>query len=174
MLSNHFTLYQGYVKNVNALNDELDALLKQGREKTPSYAELIRRFGWEFNGMRLHELYFGNMTKFGTQLSENSPISKKIVEAYDTYENWEKDFRVVGAMRGIGWAILYHDPVSKSVFNVWINEHDTGHPATCTPLLVLDVFEHAYITDYGIKRTDYIEAFFKTINWPDVEKRLIN
>lgn len=172
LLKNHFTLYQGYVKNVNVLNEELDALLEQGKVGTPAYAELVRRFGWEFNGMRLHELYFGNMAKTGAALAEGVPLGEELSRAYGTYETWEKDFRAVGAMRGIGWVILYYDPVGRQVFNVWVNEHDTGHLAGCQPLLVLDVFEHAYTLDYGIKKADYIEAFFKAIDWGAVGSRL--
>jgi Fe-Mn family superoxide dismutase len=171
LLKNHFALYQGYVKNVNVFNDELDALLREGKAGTPAYAELTRRFGWEFNGMRLHELYFGNMTKTATPPIGEGPLSVSIRGAYGTYENWEKDFRAVSGMRGIGWAILYYDPVGHQIFNVWVNEHDQGHLAGAVPLLVLDVFEHAYTLDYGIKRADYIEAFFKAVDWSAVAKR---
>lgn len=171
LLKNHFTLYQGYVKNVNLLIQELESLMREGKGGSPSYAELTRRFGWEFNGMRLHELYFGNMTKTSVSLTEDAPLLQNILRIYGAYENWEKDFRAVGAMRGIGWAILYYDPVGRQVFNVWVNEHDTGHLAGATPLLVLDVFEHAYTLDYGIKRADYIDAFFKVIDWDAAAKR---
>jgi len=75
-------------------------------------------------------------------------------------------------MRGIGWVILYQDNVSGKLFNQWINEHDVGHPAGCVPILIMDVFEHAFITDYGLKRADYIEFFFKNINWAVAESRL--
>lgn len=173
LLKNHFTLYQGYVKNVNILNEELDALLEQGKAATPGYAELVRRFGWEFNGMRLHELYFGNMANIGIPLAAESPLAESIREAHRTYENWEKDFRAVGAMRGIGWTILYYDPESKKLFNVWVNEHDVGHLAGAIPLLVLDVFEHAYTLDYGIKKADYIDAFFPVIDWTAVTNRFL-
>lgn len=172
LLKNHFTLYQGYVKNVNILNEELDVLLSQGKIGTPIHAELVRRFGWEFNGMRLHELYFGNMANVGVSIAEGSSAQQYINEAYRTYEEWEKDFRAVAAMRGIGWAVLYYDPVGRQVFNVWVNEHDMGHLAGCRPLLVLDVFEHAYMLDYGLKRADYIEAFFMAIDWNVVASRL--
>lgn len=171
LLKNHFTLYQGYVKNVNTLVQELEALLKEGKTGTPSYAELTRRFGWEFNGMRLHELYFGNMVKQSNVLSADSPLLQNILRKYGSYDIWEKDFRAVGSMRGIGWAVLYHDPESKELFNVWVNEHDMGHLTGCKPLLVLDIFEHAYTLDYGIKKADYIEAFFKAIDWGVVAAR---
>ena len=172
LLKNHFTLYQGYVTNTNKLIDALEKLLAEGKTATPEYAELKRRFGWEYNGMRLYEYYFGNMIKDGANLSMNSKLFKKIIEDFGTYEAWEKDFRAVGAMRGIGWIILYYDSVSDKLFNVWVNEHDVGHLSGATPILVMDVFEHAYMVDYGLKRVDYIEAFFKAINWKVAEERL--
>jgi len=167
LLKNHFTLYQGYVTNTNKVADALSAM--EGKTGTPEYAELKRRFGWEFNGMRLHEYYFGNMKK-GGQLADG-PLRKKITEDFGTYENWEKDFRATGAMRGIGWVILYYDGAGKRLFNCWVNEHDVGHLSGAVPLLVMDVFEHAYMTDYGLKRADYINAFFKNIDWKEIEMR---
>ena len=95
------------------------------------------------------------------------------MKEFGSYDFFEKDFKAMGAMRGIGWVILYYDKQAERLFNVWINEHDTGHFSGCVPLLVMDVFEHAYMLDYGIKRADYIEAFMKAINWEAVGKRLI-
>lgn len=171
LLKNHFTLYQGYVINTNKIADLLATFLKEGKTGTPEYAELKRRWGWEFNGMRLHEYYFGNMTKSGVELDKKSKLFKKIVEDFGTYENWEKDFKAVGTMRGIGWVILYYDPVAGRLFNFWINEHDVGHLSGANPILIMDVFEHAYMIDYGLKRADYIEAFFKAIDWTVVVNR---
>lgn len=170
LLKNHFTLYQGYVTNTNKLSDALSALLKEGKTATPEYAEIKRRFGWEFNGMRLHEYYFGNMTKTSVALDKNSKFTNKIVEDFVSYENWEKDFKATGSMRGIGWTILYYDPMASKLFNVWINEHDVSHLSGAVPLLIMDVFEHAFMIDYGLKRADYIEAFFKAIDWATVTK----
>ncbi len=163
LLKNHFTLYQGYVTNTNKVADALGAMAKEGKTASPEYAELKRRFGWEWNGMRLHEYYFGNLIKDGKALDKNSNLFRKIVEDFGSYENWEKDFKATGAMRGIGWVILYYD--GSRLFNTWINEHDVGHLSGATPLLVMDVFEHAYMIDYGLKKADYIEAFFRAIDW---------
>jgi Fe-Mn family superoxide dismutase len=164
MLANHVTLYQGYVNNTNKVLDTLAGLLKDDQAGTPQYAELKRRAGWEFNGMRLHELYFDNLG--GKQpLDKAGKFAMKLVGEFGSVEAWEKDFRAVGAMRGIGWAVLYQDNISGKLFNQWINEHDTGHPAGCIPILVMDVFEHAYMPDYGIKRAAYIDAFFKNVDW---------
>jgi Fe-Mn family superoxide dismutase len=171
LLNNHLTLYQGYVTNCNKLIDLLDTMLKEGKLDTPEYAELKRRMGFEFNGMRLHEYYFGNLG--GRQALDGSGrLAKKLVEDFGSYEEWEKDFKGTGMMRGIGWAILYQDNVTGRLFNQWINEHETGHFAGCTPILVMDVFEHAFMTDYGLKRAGYIEAFFKNISWAVAEGRL--
>ena len=171
LLRNHFTLYQGYVTNTNKVMDLLAAMLKEEKVGTPEYAELKRRMGFEFNGMRLHEYYFENLGGNGA-LDKSGKLGKKLTEDFGSYEDWERDFRGTGTMRGIGWAILYQDNVTGKLLNQWINEHETGHPAGCIPVLVMDVFEHAFITDYGLKRADYIEAFFKNVNWTVVESRL--
>jgi Fe-Mn family superoxide dismutase len=167
LLSNHFTLYEGYVKNVNTIGERS----KTVEPGTPESAELRRRFGWEWNGMRLHELYFDNLSKESVEPSPESPIMKAIAERFGSVEAWKEDFRAAGAMRGIGWVMLARD--GERLFNVWINEHDTGHLAGATPLLVMDVFEHAYVTDYGIKRAEYIETFFRSVDWKAVEQRFL-
>lgn len=172
LLTTHFGLYEGYVKNTNALSEQLKKLLESGQTGPGEYAELKRRFGWEFNGMRLHELYFGNMSREKKTLSENTKVFNLIRENYGSVETWKKDFVATGALRGIGWAILAYDRPAGQAFNVWINEHDVGHLAGATPLLVMDVFEHAFVLDYGMKRADYITSFMAAVDWEEVEKRL--
>ncbi len=172
LFKNHFTLYQGYVNNFNKLNDILIAIEKEGKYGAPEYAELNRRFGWEYNGMRLHELYFGNLTKEFKNLDSNSKLYETIVKEWGSYEMWEKDFKAMAAMRGIGWVVLYYDKQADRLFNVWINEHDVGHFSGAIPLLVIDVFEHAFMLDYGLKRADYIEVFMKAINWGIINQRI--
>lgn len=171
LLNNHFTLYQGYVTNTNKLLDTLAAMLKEGKAGTPEYAELKRRQGFEFNGMRLHEYYFDNLGG-KKPLDKAGKLGKWLAEEFGSYEEWEKDFKGTGAMRGIGWAILYQDNVTGKLINQWINEHETGHFAGAIPVMVMDVFEHAFMIDYGLKRADYIASFFKNINWSKVESRL--
>jgi len=171
LLKNHFTLYQGYVTNTNKVNEILEQMLKDGKTATPEFAELKRRFGWEFNGMRLHEYYFENLGGKAA-LDKYGPLGKQIECDFGSYEAWEKDFRAVGTMRGIGWVVLYQDNLSGRIFNVWINEHDVSHLAGCNPILIMDVFEHAFMLDYGLKRADYIEAFFKNIDWSAADSRM--
>ncbi len=172
LLNNHFTLYQGYVTNTNKLVDTMMSMVRDGKANTLEFAELKRRFGWEFSGMRLHEYYFWNMTKKPSAMNKDSQLGKQIIKDFGSVENWETDFRAVGVMRGIGWVVLCYDPSGKKLFNIWINEHDAGHLAGTIPLLVMDVFEHAFMIDYGLKRADYINAFFKSIDWGVVAERL--
>ncbi len=170
LLNNHFTLYKGYVTNANKALDIMAAMLKDGKTATPEFAEMKRRFGWEFNGMRLHEYYFENLGGKAA-LNKDGKLGKLIAANFGSYDTWLLDFKGTAAMRGIGWTILYQDTVGGKLFNQWINEHDAGHPAGCQPVLILDVFEHAFLTDYGLKRADYIEAFLKNINWSAAESR---
>lgn len=171
LLKNHFTLYQGYVTNTNRVLETLGQMLKEGKVGTPEFAELKRRLGWEFNGMRLHEYYFENLGGKGGP-DRTGKLSRKLSEDFGSFETWEKDFKATGMMRGIGWAILYQDSLTGRLINFWINEHEVNHPAGCIPILILDVFEHAFMIDYGLKRADYIEAFFKNIQWKAAESRL--
>ena len=169
LLRNHFTLYEGYVSNVNKVND----FLKTSEVGIPTWAELKRRFGWEWDGMRLHELYFGNLIKGGSVLDKKSPLVSSIVKEWGSFDVWEKDFRATGAMRGIGWVALVCDNETGRLFNIWINEHESGHLSGGRVLLVIDVFEHAFALDYGIKRADYISAFWNAIDWEVVVNRFV-
>ena len=167
ILKNHFKLYEGYVINTNKLADRF----AQNPASTPEDAELRRRFGWEFNGMRLHEQYFGNMTKDSVSFSEGGKLAEGLKKDFGSVAKWEDDFRSVGGMRGIGWTILSYDKEGDRLFNLWINEHDIGHLSGATPLLVIDVFEHAFVLDYGVNRGAYIDAFMNAVDWDIVEER---
>lgn len=172
-LEQHYKLYQGYVTNTNTLNDKLAELREAGKVGTPEYNELRRRFGFEYDGMRLHEYYFENMTANGGAVPTTGKLAELLKEAFGSVENFEADFRATGLMRGIGWAILYQDPFTGRLQNFWITDHEFGHPAGFTPILVMDVWEHAYTVDYKpTERGKYIDAFFRNIDWKLVEARL--
>lgn len=170
-LNNHFKLYQGYVTNTNLLLSTLNQLAADGKQRTPQYQEIKRRLGWEFDGMRLHELYFHNLGGKGTQLDPQMPLAQQIINDFGSYEAWKKDFVETGMLRGIGWSVLYLDPLEGRLINTWIGEHDIGHLAGATPILIMDVWEHAFMPDYGLDRSAYIDAFFNNINWDLVSKR---
>ena len=170
LLKMHFQLYQGYVKNTNLLMSRLKDLELQDRDQSYDYGALKRRMGWEWNGMRLHELYFENLGG-KDPLDKSNILYQRIVKDFGSYDQWKKNFISTGLIRGIGWVILYLDPQTGRLFNTWINEHDLGHLSGGDPLLVMDVFEHAYITQYGLDRGKYIGAFFDNIEWGKVGKR---
>jgi Fe-Mn family superoxide dismutase len=170
LLRNHFTLYQGYVTNTNKLTDAIVALHKDGKTG-PEYAELRRRYGWEWNGMRLHEYYFENLGGAGKG-GPGTDFVARVSQAWGSFENWQKEFTTIGTMRGIGWVVLYLDTLTGALFNAWITEHDGGHPVGAKPIVVMDVFEHAFMTDYGLKRADYVQAFWNNVDWATVQARL--
>jgi Fe-Mn family superoxide dismutase len=170
----HLGLYAGYVKNTNTLNERVIELTENGKSGTPEYSELKRRYGWEYNGKVLHEYYFGNLKAGGSELKESSAIGKLMQETYSSVDVWKNDFMKVGAMRGVGWAILFQDPSTKTLSNHWISSHEEGNIAGFAPILVMDVWEHAFLLDYKpSERAKYIEAFFSNIDWAAVEGRLL-
>lgn len=173
LLIMHFKLYQGYIKTTNMIKYRLQELTSQGETKRPEYAGLKRMFGWEFDGMRLHEYYFENLGG-KKSFKVTNPLGQKFTEEFGSFDEWKKDFVATGMIRGIGWVVLYIEPNEKKLVNAWINEHDLGHLAGAEPLLVMDVFEHAYMPQYGLDRAKYIEAFFQNIDWDLVTERYRN
>ena len=170
-LTTHFKLYQGYVTNTNLLLSILNQYALEGKQRTPQFQEIKRRLGWEFDGMQLHELYFSNLGGKGAQPDPNTALTRRINQDFGSYEAWKKDFMETGMLRGIGWVVLYQDPIEGRLINTWIGEHDIGHLAGGKPLLIMDVWEHAFMIDYGLDRMAYIEAFFKNLNWTIVTRR---
>jgi Fe-Mn family superoxide dismutase len=173
----HFKLYEGYVKETNVLQEKISDILKDGKvdqEEMPAYSELKRRLGFEYNGMVLHEYYFGNLKKDGGgDPKQNSPFVKGAEESFGSFDIWKTDFVGIGKMRGVGWAICYQDPTTGRLSNHWITLHESGNVAGYIPVLVMDVWEHAFILDYKpAERPKYIEAFFSNIDWDVVGQRL--
>lgn len=176
-LEMHFKLYEGYVKETNNLQEKIAAILKDGKvdqEEMPAYSEIKRRLGFEYNGMVLHEYYFGNLTQGGSAQPESqSPFMKSAAESFGSFDVWKTDFTGIGKMRGVGWAICYQDPTSNQLSNHWISLHEIGNVAGYNPVLVMDVWEHAFLLDYKpAERAKYIEAFFSNIDWKSVDQRL--
>lgn len=169
LLNVHFKLYQGYVAQVN----QLDQMLQADSEKSFTYQAIKRRYGWEYDGMVLHELYFDNLGGDG-KIDQTSPLYQKIVMQFGSYDNWMKDFQATALVRGVGWVILYLNPKTGTLYNAWITEHDTG-PLFCDrPLLVVDLWEHAYLCQFKLDRPAYISTIFDYINWSVVSQRLTN
>jgi Fe-Mn family superoxide dismutase len=177
-LEMHFKLYEGYVKETNNLTQRITEFIKDGnvdQEEMPAYSELTRRLGFEYNGMVLHEYYFDNLqTGGGTgDPAKTSQFLKAAEATFGSYDIWKADFVGIGKMRGVGWAICNQNPANGRISNHWITLHETGNVAGFNPILVMDVWEHAFLLDYKpAERPKYIEAFFSNINWNAVEERL--
>jgi len=176
-LEMHFKLYEGYVKETNKLTEKISEFLADGKvdqEEMPAYSELTRRLGFEYNGMVLHEYYFGNMKQNGSgDPDKTSNFFKAAESSFGSYDIWKADFMGVGKMRGVGWAICYENPANGRISNHWITLHETGNVSGFNPVLVMDVWEHAYLLDYKpADRPRYIEAFFSNIDWNALEQRL--
>lgn len=166
LLATHFELYEGYVEQTN----ECLRILKDGVDGYPE-GEVQRRLGWEFNGMRLHELYFGGMANGGVELDADGAFMTAIRSQFGSDQGFWKRFASIAKVRGIGWAVLAFDPMAERFVASWVDEHDTGILATTAPILVMDLFEHAYIRDYGTDRESYVEAYRNAIDWTVCEER---
>jgi superoxide dismutase, Fe-Mn family len=174
-LEMHFKLYEGYVKAVNDLNEKIAGVLADGqvdKEEFPAYSELTRRLGFEYNGMVLHEYYFGNLKRGGAGEPDKNFVAAAEA-SFGSYGTWMTDFAGVGKMRGVGWAICYQDPNTAAISNHWITLHEVGNISGFNPILVMDVWEHAFILDYApADRPKYIDAFFSNVDWNAIQKRL--
>lgn len=170
-LEQHYKLYAGYVANTNKLNEQLAELIKAGDTLSPKFGELTRRMGFEYNGMRLHEYYFGCMKSGGSPV--DAKLKKAVGDVWGSWEAWMTDFVRTGMMRGVGWSILYQDPMNGALSHHWIGDHEYFHPAGFSPILVMDVWEHAFLLQFGAGgRKAYVDAFFKNVDWSVVGKRL--
>jgi superoxide dismutase, Fe-Mn family len=176
VLESHLALYQAYVKNVNALNEQLEPLLKEGKAAGTNlaYAEMTRRLNFEYSGMVLHEYYFANLAPEPEPLGKDSALARAFSESYGSVDTWLSDFKAVAALRGVGWAIAFQDPNSRSIRNVWVNSHEDGNLPGWRPIVVLDAWEHAFVPDYEpTERAKYIEAYLRNLDYRACESRLL-
>ena len=171
-LEMHFGLYEGYVKETNQITEQLAELAKAGKAaKNPVYAEMNRHLGYEYGGMILHEYYFENLAPKGKG-KPSAQLTKALEDTFGSFETWKADFTAVGGTRGVGWAVLFRDPITGRITNQWITLHEQGVPAGYSPILVMDAWEHAFLLDYKpSERAKYIEAFFSNVNWEEVGER---
>jgi len=170
-IAQHWRLYEGYVANVNTLRHELESFRRQERASA-LHSDRRRRLGFEYNGMLLHEYYFANLKAKVVEPSGTSPLKKALTGEFGTFASFKADFCNTGATRSVGWAILYFDATTRTMNNHFVQLHEDGNVAGFVPLLVMDVWEHAYMVDHGAgRREEYIKAFFNNVNWDIVEQR---
>ena len=175
VLETHFKLYEGYVNRTNKLTETLYGMAKEGQAAgtNPAYAEMTRRMGFEYNGMVLHEYYFGNLKPGGTGGAASGKLKAAIESRFGSYDIWLADFRAIATMPGVGWAITYQNPENGWLSNHWVSLHEEGNPAGFRPILVMDAWEHAFVPDYKAnERAKYVDAYFANIDWAAAESRL--
>jgi len=168
----HLSLYEGYVKHTNLIVEKINALKASDAEGNAYIiAELRRRFGFEFDGMRMHEYYFAQLEGESCKVQEGSALEKVVMQKYGD-QSLEAHIREVAGARGIGWVVVYADPSANTLHTVFVNDHELGQLAGLPIILALDLWEHAYMVDYvPAEKKNYIDAFFANINWGVVEKR---
>lgn len=171
LLAEHLTLYKGYVTRTNALLKDVLAAEKEGKAGA-MVQELRRRLGFEFSGMRVHECYFEGLSAKAPAAAATHPLHRAIAATWGSHEAWWAAFKATCTMPGIGWGALVKDPVTGRLMNAWFQDHENAIPVGVQPLLVVDVWEHAYVKDYGATgRGKYVDALKPLLNWMVVEKR---
>jgi Fe-Mn family superoxide dismutase len=168
----HLALYEGYVKHTNLILDKIESLRKEDPEGNAYLmAELRRRFGFEFDGMRMHEYYFEQF-EGGMMSAKEGAFMDAITARYGSWDGFIAHVKEVCGTRGIGWTILYYDPTAKTMHTAWVNDHEIGQLAGLPVILAIDMWEHAYMVDYvPADKKSYVEAFLENVNWEFVEKR---
>lgn len=168
----HLGLYEGYVKNFNAISVLLEDLARDSEKHAHALSELIRRRSFEFGGMRLHELYFAQFENPKTPLPQDGALARALAAQFGSTEAAIAHVRQIALMRGPGWSLLYWDPQAGTFLAGFSGEQHQGHFATLPVLLALDVWEHAYLLDYGaLGKAKYVDAFFANLDWSVIEKR---
>ena len=168
----HLQLYGGYVNRTNALLDDLRAS-REAKRFDAAWQELERRFGWEWDGMRLHELYFDGLTPEAGPLADDAPFARAVTSTWGSVEAWKAELMGTAKLPGVGWVICYQDPRTGGLWNGWIDDHEKGHQAGATPVLVLDVWEHAWsVYRKPTERAKYLDDFFVNVDWSVVSSRL--
>jgi Fe-Mn family superoxide dismutase len=169
----HLGLYEGYVKHINVLREQIAELTTLDKEKY-AYAimETRRRLGFEFNGMRMHEYYFTVLEGGASPLASDSKLAAAVTEKYGSVEDFITHFKTVGMSRGIGWSVLYADPDANTLHIAWVGDHELGQLGGLPIILAMDMWEHAFMVDYlPAEKKNYIEAFMNNVNWKVVEER---
>jgi superoxide dismutase, Fe-Mn family len=172
-IEEHLKLYAGYVKHANLVLEKIEELKKDAEKNAYALGEVNRRFGFEYNGMRNHEIYFSSLSGGAQAMDQNSPLAKLIAEAWGSVDAWLAEFKAIAMTRGIGWAMLYYERTDGRLLNAWIDEQHLGQLQDCALILGLDMWEHSFVADYQPSgKKQYVEDFFSNLNWNVVEENL--
>ncbi len=170
-IEEHLKLYAGYVKHTNLILEKINELAQDAEKNAYALGEVQRRFGFEYNGMRNHEIYFASLSGNAKPLADKSQLKKAITEEWGSFELWLNRFKAIALTRGIGWAMLYYDKKEKWLLSTWVDEQHLGQLQDCALILGIDMWEHAFVYDYPTsEKKKYVEAFFENLNWEVIEE----
>lgn len=173
-MKEHLKLYAGYVKHTNLILEQIQELKKDAEKNAYLLGEINRRLGFEYNGMRNHEVYFESLSGSATPLSDNT-LMRLITDTWGSYDAWLAEFKAIATTRGVGWAMLYYDRKDNGLLNAWVDEQHLGQLQGCDLILGLDMWEHSFVADYQPSgKKQYIEDFFENLNWSVIEKNFDN
>ena len=168
----HLKLYAGYVKHTNVIIDKIQELKQDSEKNAYTLGELNRRYGFEFDGMRLHEYYFEALEKGSQAPDATSALVQALIAQYGSFDIWMHEFMAVGMTRGIGWTLLTYDTKGKHFHNTWVSDHELGNLSGLPIILAMDMWEHAFMVDYvPAEKGNYIKAFFENLNWEVIQGR---
>jgi Fe-Mn family superoxide dismutase len=174
-IDEHLKLYSGYVKNANTIIDKVNEMRIDTEKNIYAISETMRRFGFEYNGIRNHEVYFDSLSGGNNLLPSSSILKKQIEKDFISFDKWLSEFKTLGMTRGIGWAMLYFDRKDNRLLNAWVDEQHIGQLQDCSLILALDMWEHSFVADYMPSgKKNYIEDFFSNLNWVKIEENLKN
>ncbi len=170
-IEEHLKLYSGYVTHSNLVQKKIEELSVDAEINMGLLSGLYRRFGFEYNGMRNHEVYFDSLSDGAHKITPDGELAKCITYLWGSYDTWLTQFKSLATTRGVGWAMLYFDRKEKRLLNAWVDEQHLGQLQNCTLVLALDMWEHSFVADYEPSgKKQYIEDFFKNLNWKKVEE----
>ncbi|MEN9912611.1 MAG: hypothetical protein RLY66_19 [Candidatus Parcubacteria bacterium] len=170
-IEEHIKLYTGYVKHANLILEKVAEYKKDAEKNAYALGEIMRRFGFEYNGIRNHEVYFSSLEGGSSELSDGSSLKDAIAEEWGSFDAWLAEFKSIALTRGIGWAMLYYDRKDGRLLNAWIDEQHLGQLQDCALVLGLDMWEHSFVADYQPSgKKQYVEDFFKNVNWGVIEE----
>lgn len=169
----HFKLYEGLVGATNKALVEIEKANITGVKNMVEYSSIQKQLSFFFNGMRLHELYFGVMCGDNME-KKNNELVKAIDKSFGSFNKWKANFMATGDIPGVGFVALCRDKVTGNMHNTWINEFNIGELIGVDILLVMDMWEHAFLCEFGLDTKKYQETFLNNVNWSVVSKRFIN
>ena len=170
----HLKLYAGYVKHANLILEKIREMKQDAEKNAYALGEIMRRFGFEYNGIRNHEVYFSGFEGGAQPLPSGSSLKEQIETDFGSFDTWLQEFKSIGLTRGIGWAMLYYDRKDKKLLNAWVDEQHLGQLQDCALILGLDMWEHSFVADYQPSgKKQYVDDFFANLNWNNIEKNYL-